>query len=292
VCVIGFDVGFAVCRGGRVFSWGRVTDSSGPNELPRMMANVLCSPDEPGHLTASRRVKTEDHIHVARAERVACLLVTNPKTALCYIVDTLNGNGPVRFKVDALMKLDEIRYINMIEYMNVDISARVVSMIKPLVALLISGDDAIAILVCKVLYTLTLNFRNVGEIRRTITDTVVSEGVIGPFVRIIRGGNDKVRSLVLTVLLNIAMNIGTHDYIIIARYGAVDHLLALVCGRGNMQVRNVAAEVLNVLAKNQENNHMFVRYRAIERLDAVLLGDLSEISYLYMLICTIIDLIS
>ena len=291
-CVIGFDVALAVCRGGSVFSWGRGTESIGLNQLPRMLANVRCSPDENGRFMPSRRVNAEDHIHIARAERVACLLTTNPKTAISYIVAILNGNGPVRFQIDGLMKLEEMRYIKMIEYINEAITARVDFIIKPLVALLINGDDPIKILVCKVLYNLTRYFHHLREIHRTITDTIVSEGAIAPFVRMIRRGDDKVKSLAATVLLNIAMNVGTHDYIIMARYGTVDHLLALVCGGGNMQVRNVAAEVLIVLAKNAENHNVFVRYRAIERLGAVLLGEMSEISYLHMSIGTLIDLIS
>lgn len=292
-CSIGFDDALAVCRGGSVFSWGRVTDSRGLNQLPSIIANIQCSPDENGRFTPSQRVNTnEQHIHIARAERVASPL-TDRKTAIRYIMEILNGNGPIRFKVDALIALGEIRYVFIMEYINASVTTRVDFITKPLVVLLINGDNEIKVLVCTVLEIITRYFQQVREMHRTITDSIMCQGAIGPFVRMIRGGRDTGKSLALTVLRNISMNVGTHDYIVQTRYGAVDHLLALVCEGGNKQVKNVASEVLTQLAKNAENHHIFVRYRGIERLSAVLLGDeLFEISFLHMMISKIMDLIS
>ena len=290
-CSIGFDVALAVCRGGSVFSWGRVTESRGLNQLPSIIANVQCSPDENGRFTPSRQVNTDGHVQridIARAERVM-FQRTDPQTSIRYIVEILNGNSPVGFKMSAVVRLREMSYNLIIDYINESVTTRVDFIIKPLVALLIRGGDAITVPVCNVLYTVTRNFQQVREMHRIITNTVMAQGAIGPFVRMIRGGNDMVKSLALTVLLNITMNAGTHDYIVQTRYGAVDHILAVVCGGANMQVKNVAAEVLIQLAKNESNHHIFVRYRTIERLGAV---ELSEVSFLYMTIGRIIDLIS
>lgn len=260
VCSIGFDVALAVVRGGNVFLWGRV------NPEPSVMKDVLCSPGENGRFPRSARVNSVSRIQIAQEERVA-LLLADPRTAgISHIVQILSGNSPVGFKADVLVQLGGMRYYKIIEYINEVRNVRVDFIIKPLVALLIRGDDYIKVLVMNALYKITYFDHYAREEHVCITDSIVSHRAIAPLVSMICEGNDGVQLAAVTVLCNIAMNCKTHLEILQPLYRALDVLLELVGGVANREVRIVAGRALKILAKTVENRGQLVQSEILEGL--------------------------